>query len=118
MKQELSNLFIGLKLKVLHPKQTYTLWFNRLDNAFGLLAFTFYIYLMYGPFYSITSGKSVGLVGPSGCGKTTLLRLLAGFEYPTTGNLFIDGLDITELSPDKRPTNMVFQNLGIGLVNL
>ena len=53
------------------------------------------------------------LLGPSGCGKTTLLRLLAGFEYPTTGNLLLDGIDITSLPPDKRPTNMVFQNYAI-----
>ena len=53
------------------------------------------------------------MLGPSGCGKTTLLRLLAGFEYPTNGNLLIDGSDITALPPDKRPTNMVFQNYAI-----
>ena len=42
-----------------------------------------------------------------------MLRLLAGFEYPTSGNLLIDGIDITALPPDKRPTNMVFQNYAI-----
>ena len=63
--------------------------------------------------FEIKEGEFFSLLGPSGCGKTTLLRLLAGFEYPTTGNLFIDGVDITELSPDKRPTNMVFQNYAI-----
>lgn len=61
----------------------------------------------------IKEGEFFSLLGPSGCGKTTLLRLLAGFEYPTKGNLLIDGVDVTSLSPDKRPTNMVFQNYAI-----
>ena len=63
--------------------------------------------------FEIKEGEFFSLLGPSGCGKTTLLRLLAGFEYPTNGNLLIDGTDITALPPDKRPTNMVFQNYAI-----
>jgi spermidine/putrescine ABC transporter ATP-binding subunit len=63
--------------------------------------------------FSIKEGEFFSLLGPSGCGKTTLLRLLAGFEFPSNGNLFIDGSDITALPPDKRPTNMVFQNYAI-----
>ena len=63
--------------------------------------------------FEIKEGEFFSLLGPSGCGKTTLLRLLAGFEYQTSGNLLIDGIDITELSPHKRPTNMVFQNYAI-----
>ena len=63
--------------------------------------------------FQIHEGEFFSLLGPSGCGKTTLLRLLAGFEYPTTGNLLLDGIDITSLPPDKRPTNMVFQNYAI-----
>ena len=63
--------------------------------------------------FEIQEGEFFSLLGPSGCGKTTLLRLLAGFEYPTSGNLLLDGSDITALSPDKRPTNMVFQNYAI-----
>ena len=63
--------------------------------------------------FEIKQGETVSLVGESGCGKTSLLRLLAGFEYPTNGNLLIDGSDITALPPDKRPTNMVFQNYAI-----
>ena len=63
--------------------------------------------------FQIKEGEFFSLLGPSGCGKTTLLRLLAGFEYPTSGNLLLDGSDITALPPDKRPTNMVFQNYAI-----
>ena len=61
--------------------------------------------------FQIKEGEFFSLLGPSGCGKTTLLRLLAGFEYPTSGNLLLDGSDITALPPDKRPTNMVFSEL-------
>ena len=63
--------------------------------------------------FQIHEGEFFSLLGPSGCGKTTLLRLLAGFEYPTNGKLLLDGIDITSLPPDKRPTNMVFQNYAI-----
>ena len=63
--------------------------------------------------FQIHEGEFFSLLGPSGCGKTTLLRLLAGFEYPTNGKLLLDGIDITSLPPNKRPTNMVFQNYAI-----
>ena len=52
-------------------------------------------------------------MGPSGCGKPTLLRILAGFEYPSSGSVFIDNLDVTDITPNLRPTNMVFQNYAI-----
>src|SRR5215813_6267709 len=53
------------------------------------------------------------LLGPSGCGKTTLLRMLAGFETPTEGRILIDGKDIAQLPPNKRPVNMVFQSYAV-----
>ena len=53
------------------------------------------------------------LLGGSGCGKTTLLRMLAGFEEPTTGKLFIDGVDMTNIPPYDRPVNMMFQSYAL-----
>jgi putrescine transport system ATP-binding protein len=53
------------------------------------------------------------LLGASGCGKTTLLRMLAGFERPTSGRIFIDGTDMTEIPPYERPVNMMFQSYAL-----
>lgn len=53
------------------------------------------------------------LLGPSGCGKTTLLRLIAGFEYPTGGQLKLDGEDLALLPANRRPVNTVFQNYAL-----
>ncbi len=61
----------------------------------------------------IAAGEFFSLLGPSGCGKTTLLRMLAGFESPTSGEIFIDGNPMSEIPPHHRPTNMVFQNYAI-----
>jgi len=62
---------------------------------------------------SIRQGEVFSLLGPSGCGKTTLLRMLAGFIRPDSGRLFLDGKDITDLPPEKRPVNTVFQNYAL-----
>ena len=62
---------------------------------------------------NIAKGEFFSLLGPSGCGKTTLLRILAGFEYPTEGSVSIDGVDVTYIPANLRPTNMVFQNYAI-----
>jgi len=61
----------------------------------------------------ISAGEFFSLLGPSGCGKTTLLRMLAGFESPTSGEIHIDGKAMSEIPPHLRPTNMVFQNYAI-----
>src|SRR5699024_303300 len=58
-------------------------------------------------------GELTTLLGPSGCGKTTTLRMLAGFEFPTSGNVVIDGDNITNQPPNKRDIGMVFQNYAL-----
>ncbi len=54
-------------------------------------------------------GEFISLLGPSGCGKTTILRMIAGFERPTSGNILVEGKDITPLAPNQRKIGMVFQ---------
>ena len=61
----------------------------------------------------IKRGELFSILGGSGCGKTTLLRMLAGFEEPTSGRIFLDGTDITALPPYERPVNMMFQSYAI-----
>jgi iron(III) transport system ATP-binding protein len=61
----------------------------------------------------VTGGEFVTLLGPSGCGKTTTLRMVAGFEQPTTGRILLDGQDVSRLSPDKREMGMVFQSYAL-----
>jgi spermidine/putrescine ABC transporter ATP-binding subunit len=80
--------------------------------------------------FEIGRGEFFSLLGPSGCGKTTLLRMLAGFEIPTSGEILIDDQAMSAVPPNQRPTNMVFQsyaifphlnvrdNIGYGLVRL
>lgn len=62
---------------------------------------------------SIPEGSFFTLLGPSGCGKTTLLRLIAGFELPSAGEIALDGEPIGHLVPHKRPVNTVFQNYAL-----
>ena len=61
----------------------------------------------------VKKGEFFSLLGSSGCGKTTLLRMLAGFEAPDSGRIFLDGEDITKLPPNKRRVNTVFQNYAL-----
>ena len=62
---------------------------------------------------SIVNGEFLTLLGPSGCGKTTILRLISGFEKPTTGHVFINGRQVNDLPPEKRQVNTVFQNFAL-----
>jgi len=62
---------------------------------------------------NIKRGEFVTILGPSGCGKTTLLRMIAGFEKPTTGQILLEGKDITKIPPYQRPMNTVFQKYAL-----
>jgi spermidine/putrescine transport system ATP-binding protein len=62
---------------------------------------------------TIAQGEFFSLLGPSGCGKTTTMRMIAGFEEPTGGTVFLDGQDVTRVSPNKRDVNMVFQSYAL-----
>ena len=61
----------------------------------------------------IRKGEFVTFLGPSGCGKTTTLRMIAGFELPTSGQILLNGKDISDLPPNKRPVNTVFQKYAL-----
>ncbi|MDL2318932.1 ABC transporter ATP-binding protein, partial [Eubacteriales bacterium OttesenSCG-928-A19] len=61
----------------------------------------------------VAAGEFLTLLGPSGCGKTTTLRIIAGLEMPTSGRVLLDGGDVTDLPPEKRNVNTVFQNYAL-----
>ncbi len=61
----------------------------------------------------VAEGEFFALLGPSGCGKTTLLRLVAGFESPDAGRVWLDGRDITAIPPNRRAVNMMFQSYAL-----
>ncbi len=62
---------------------------------------------------TVASGEFFSLLGPSGCGKTTTLRLIAGFEQPTSGRILLDGVDVSEVPPHRRNVNTVFQSYAL-----
>lgn len=61
----------------------------------------------------VKKGEFVTFLGPSGCGKTTTLRMIAGFDKPTSGKILLNGQDISGLPPHKRPVNTVFQRYAL-----
>src|SRR6478752_762665 len=62
---------------------------------------------------TITEGEFFSLLGPSGCGKTTTMRMIAGFEDPSRGTVRLHGQDVTDVPPNKRDVNMVFQSYAL-----
>src|SRR5512132_3902204 len=61
----------------------------------------------------IDKGEFVSFLGPSGCGKTTTLRMVAGFEIPSSGKVILDGKDITNKAPNQRNVGMIFQSYAL-----
>ena len=61
----------------------------------------------------VRKGEFITFLGPSGCGKTTTLRMIAGFDKPTSGKILLNGKDISDLAPNKRPINTVFQRYAL-----
>ncbi|MBN36481.1 MAG: Fe3+/spermidine/putrescine ABC transporter ATP-binding protein [Rhodospirillaceae bacterium] len=61
----------------------------------------------------ISEGEFLTMLGPSGCGKTTTLRMIGGFDYPDSGSILLDGKDITDDPPFRRPVNMMFQDFAL-----
>lgn len=78
-----------------------------LAKAYGTSA------VLHGLNLTIATGEFFSLLGPSGCGKTTTLRLIGGFETVDRGSIHLDGVDITNLAPERRPVNTVFQNYAL-----
>ena len=62
---------------------------------------------------AIGEGEFFSMLGPSGCGKTTTMRMIAGFEDPTRGSVFLHGEEVTGVAPNKRDVNMVFQSYAL-----
>ena len=73
------------------------------DDGFSLLDFNL----------EVKRGEFVTILGPSGCGKTTTLRMIAGFDLPTEGDILLNGKDISQLPPNMRPVNTVFQRYAL-----
>ena len=62
---------------------------------------------------AVEEGEFLTVLGPSGCGKTTTLRMVGGFEFPDAGRIVLDGRDVTDLPPYRRPVNMMFQDFAL-----
>src|SRR5450432_425215 len=80
---------------------------NDLRKAFGLLSVVQNFEL------AVERGEFVSFLGPSGCGKTTTLRMVAGFEQPSSGTIRINDRDVTGLRPNQRNVGMVFQSYAL-----
>lgn len=63
--------------------------------------------------FDVVGGEFFSMLGPSGSGKTTMLRMIAGFDLPTSGNILLDGHDVSQLAPFERNVNTVFQDYAL-----
>ncbi len=91
----------------LDPSATPFIQINNVNKRFGRFTAVDDVSL------NIYKGEFFALLGGSGCGKTTLLRMLAGFETPTSGSIVIDGVDMGGIPPYERPVNMMFQSYAL-----
>lgn len=89
------------------PTATPLISFNSVTKSFG--SFT----AIHDVTLDIYPREFFALLGPSGCGKTTLMRMLGGFETPTSGSITIDGQDMAKVPPNRRPVNMMFQSYAL-----
>lgn len=80
---------------------------NNLKKSFGQNE------VLKGVSFHLETGKFLSLLGPSGCGKTTILRIICGLETPSSGEVLVDGSDITNVKPEKRNIGLVFQNYAL-----
>ena len=101
---------IGMPVTPLSPDTTAASSFVRIDRVSKSFAG---IKAVDDVSIDIAKGELFALLGGSGCGKTTLLRMLAGFETPSSGRILIDGKDMTEVPPYERPVNMMFQSYAL-----
>ena len=88
-------------------KNDYIIEFKNIEKSFGDKC------VLNDVSISVKRGEFLTLLGPSGCGKTTLLRMLAGFGSPDSGQILINGVDITDIPPHERPVNTVFQRYAL-----
>ena len=88
-------------------RESYDLECRNLTRTYG--AFTAVNDVSFG----VPQGDFFSILGPSGCGKTTILRMMAGFDNPTSGDILIKGQSVLDVPPNKRPVNMVFQQLAL-----
>src|SRR5664279_3615311 len=63
--------------------------------------------------FTVEPGEFFTLLGPSGCGKTTILRMIAGFDMPDEGRIILDGVDLKDTPPERRPIHTVFQSYAL-----
>ncbi len=88
-------------------KKTTVLEIKNIEKSFGETR------VLEGVSLAIAEGEFVTILGSSGCGKTTILRIIAGLEYPDSGSVLIEGQDMVNVGPEKRNVNMVFQNYAL-----
>ena len=113
-----SSLIIDNNFTPVEYDPQYILQVNHLKKYFpikgGMVSKTVgYVKAVDGVTFNLKRGTTMGLVGESGCGKTTTLRIIAGLEQPDSGSVWLEGKDVTNLEPNQRDVNTVFQNYAL-----